>query len=395
MVSSISPALLQAAQINQNTVMRNWMRLVNEIPTDVNQEITVINNEITNINTEITNIQSEITNINAKVFDCNNISFTAVANASNILAVTLTAWDGSALTADNKGNIPFKDAVNSNIVNNADITTALSISTIVGASFGTVASLPFKIWILALYNGGSPVLGLFQSLIGGTTPTNISPLIIDGLVSSTAMSAGATSGGVIYTPSGVTVTNSPYRIIGYIEYSSGLATPGTYTSNPTSRVLYGPGVKLPGDYLRPVISRYNTYNTTSAIIPYDDTIPQITEGTEFITTTMTPSLASSLIMAEFIGGQVGDNNVAIIMASMFRDAVANALGTTCAIIDTAEGVNFFALDILTNALAAVSTTFRIRIGNNNGTLVYINGRLGARKLGGNTGLQLKLTEYIT
>ena len=87
-------------------------------------------------------------------------------------------------------------------------------------------------------------------------------------IASTAVSSGATSADVFYTPNGTTVSSKAFRITGYLEYLSGLAvehhktgemvwlplsdaagdlfsraTAGTYGSAPTNLQLFGPGIK--------------------------------------------------------------------------------------------------------------------------------------------------------
>jgi hypothetical protein len=61
------------------------------------------------------------------------------------------------------------------------------------------------------------------SLIICSAPTQVFPLDETGIQRSVAITAGATSAGVFYTPNGTMVTKA-HRILGYLEYASGLAT---------------------------------------------------------------------------------------------------------------------------------------------------------------------------
>jgi hypothetical protein len=76
------------------------------------------------------------------------------------------------------------------------------------------------------------------------------------------MTARATSAGVFCTPNGTTVTSKPHRILGYLEYASGLATAGTYATAPTKVQLVGPGVKKPGAIVHTAYAS-NTGSTTA------------------------------------------------------------------------------------------------------------------------------------
>jgi hypothetical protein len=81
------------------------------------------------------------------------------------------------------------------------------------------------------------------------------------------MTAASTNSSVYYTPNGTALTSKALRILGYVEYSAGLATAGTYASAPTTVQLFGPGVKKPGDTVQTVygITTSNTITTTSGV----------------------------------------------------------------------------------------------------------------------------------
>jgi hypothetical protein len=203
--------------------------------------------------------------------------------ASNILTITLNSDTGSAPDANHPIYIPFRDAA----IANGDpvwrtVTGALTISTFaVGATLGSTNGVPFRLWIVAFDNAGTVVLGL----INCSTSTQIFPLDETGIQSAVAMSAGATSPGVFYCPNGTTVASRAYRIIGYVEYSAGLATAGTYNIVPTKAQLFGPGVKKPGDHVQ---TRYGT--TTTPTTATNTATPQQTALTVAITPTSTINL---------------------------------------------------------------------------------------------------------
>ncbi len=172
---------------------------------------------------------------------------------SNLLTVSLkSAASGSDATASDPIYIPFRDVT----ITNGDpvviaLTSALSISTFAtGATFATTNGTPFRLWLVAFNNGGTIVLGLINCSGGG----NIFCPNEGALASSTAMSGAATNSSIFYTPNGTTITSKAIRILGYVEYANGLATAGTYASVPTSIVLFGPGVKKPGDTVQLVFA---------------------------------------------------------------------------------------------------------------------------------------------
>lgn len=114
----------------------------------------------------------------------------------------------------------------------------------------------------------------------------------------------------------------------------------------------------------------STYDNTSTVIPYDNSIPQISEGKEFTTISFTPISASSTLVIECLvyAGISATSQVAI---ALFVDATANALAAGAARVD---GTQIVALP-LTYKVASGSTssrTYRLRYGPSAGT-AYING----------------------
>jgi hypothetical protein len=220
----------------------------------------------------------------------------------------------------------------------AAVTAARSIdSNAAGATFGTANNVPFRLWIVAFYNSGSPVLAFWQSVTGGATPSAIAPLSPDTNQSSTAVSGSATSAGVFYTPNGTTVTSDAFCILGYVEYASGLATAGTYNSNPTKVQLFGPGVRKPGDVVQRVYIAGNT-TTSSTSAGFSNAGDSAS---------ITPTSAASLVMVDIRCNGIYSNDAGILaVAAAFRNGVsgtqlgnsavsysaANAVQAACAIV---------------------------------------------------------------
>lgn len=91
-----------------------------------------------------------------------------------------------------------------------------------GAKLGGESGIPLDIFVLGIYNGGSPVIGVVNA--GGG-------LVLDerGLISTTAISATSNSASTIYTTSAV--TNSPYVILASLTVT--LPTAGAWSVLPT------------------------------------------------------------------------------------------------------------------------------------------------------------------
>lgn len=136
---------------------------------------------------------------------------------------------------------------------------------------------------------------------------------------------------------------------------------------------------------------YTTASSTTAVIPLDSTLPQITEGQEFITVSITPKAATNRLRIEAsIGALDGSTALAVVMA-LFQDALANAIAGS---VITIAGFNYTAPGILRHEQAAGTTspiTFRLRIGPNAGTC-YLNRRADGITWGGMSALRLSVTE---
>ena len=105
------------------------------------------------------------------------------------------------------------------------------------------------------------------------------------------------------------------------------------------------------------------FSSTGAAIscttfPFDNTIPQQTDGTQILTCTITPRLATNYLEIEFSTLVANGNTV---IAALFQDAGADAIAATC--VDTHYGQsNLLQLKHFMVAGTTSATTFKIRIG---------------------------------
>jgi hypothetical protein len=122
-------------------------------------------------------------------------------------------------------------------------------------------------------------------------------------------------------------------------------------------------------------------------IPYDDTIPQITEGTEFMTCSITPKSATSKLIIDVVfnaTNTVGGNTNNIV--ALFRDSTADALVAVGYFLPSGNiGMNIKFTHVMTSGTTS-ALTFRVRAGLDTGgtpgTTVFNGNSGGARILGG-------------
>jgi hypothetical protein len=133
------------------------------------------------------------------------------------------------------------------------------------------------------------------------------------------------------------------------------------------------------------------FTTSTATTPAtDDTIPQITEGTEVLTATYTPKLATSKLLVSVIL-PISTSATASVKAALFRDALADALAADVYTVATAGYAATMILRAVVTSGSTSATTFRVRVGVSTGT-VTINGSAGARWWGGVAQASITVTE---
>jgi hypothetical protein len=185
--------------------------------------------------------------------------------SSGVLTISLKTNAGADPSATDPVYIPFRHAtIATGTPVWITVSSALSIDTnAVGATLGsTQANVPFRFRITSFNNAGTAVMALWHSGAASGTPV-IKPFDETTLQNTTAFSGSATSAGVFYTPNGTTLSSCAFRDLGFLEYSAGLATPGTYAGGPTKLQLAGPGVKKPGD----IIQATSLTSSSCAITP--------------------------------------------------------------------------------------------------------------------------------
>lgn len=130
----------------------------------------------------------------------------------------------------------------------------------------------------------------------------------------------------------------------------------------------------PGSVVNSVSSQNSTRTTLAATIPTDNTIPQIGEGTEVQTATLTASSATNKIRLRW-SGIVSNSGVGNVVVALFKDSGANAIAASVVTIPTALYLSQAFLETEISAGDTSAHTYRVRIGPDTGT-GYVNGNSG-------------------
>ncbi|WP_283195484.1 hypothetical protein [Rhizobium sp. AN80A] len=125
---------------------------------------------------------------------------------------------------------------------------------------------------------------------------------------------------------------------------------------------------------------YTTSADLSANIPIDDTIPQITEGTQILTVDVTPKAANSKLRIRFTGN-VAAKAVAQPIAYAIFNGGANAIKAGyIAIADSGHGANLTG-EVEYSPGVTTTQTISVRVGAGSGS-IRMNGSSAARLFGG-------------
>tara|TARA_R110002126_G_scaffold178720_6_gene327765 strand:- start:2883 stop:3488 length:606 start_codon:yes stop_codon:yes gene_type:complete len=136
-----------------------------------------------------------------------------------------------------------------------------------------------------------------------------------------------------------------------------------------------------GKLIQTVSDATNAVATGTTTIPLDDTIPQITEGNEYITRAITPTSASNLLCIQATIHLSSTAGVSNLTAALFQDSTANALAVVTRYM-TNGNLNTLNLTHWMTAGTTSATTFRIRAGSSAAGTTTSNGVSGARLFGG-------------
>lgn len=377
--------LAQLPSIAADTVLGRWASGTGVPSATAMPDCTGALNYSTTTHTFSCNTAS-IPNAPDQVSNC-SLAATVAANALTISLKDQTGADPSALSPC---SVSFRSATPATgTYTTVSVTSALSFSTgTTGSTFGTTNNVSFRLWITAWNNAGTLVLGVSRQ--------SASPIVYpinEGIVqSSTACSActNASSAGVYYTTAAQ--TSKAIRILGYMDWDAGLATAGVWASGPTQIQMFGSGIKRPGEIIQTVVTPIGTFATGTTLIPVDNTIPQITEGDEYITRAITPQAKPNLLRVTAQAMLSNSNVTRYLTAALFQDATAGALAANSIQQATAQTTVSVAISYWMQASTISSTTFRIRAGADSAGTTTFNGSNSGQLYGGVANSYLQVDE---
>ena len=151
------------------------------------------------------------------------------SGGTGIQPVTATVASSALTVGINATSLQFRSAtLTTGVPTTALAVGALSLVVPSTATLGTVSTVQSQLVLVVLYNAGTPALGIVN-ISGGTNLDETT------LLSTTAMTTGATSASVVYSASAI--TSSPFRVVGTVVSTQ--ATAGTWATAPSLVQGYG------------------------------------------------------------------------------------------------------------------------------------------------------------
>lgn len=146
-----------------------------------------------------------------------------------------------------------------------------------------------------------------------------------------------------------------------------------------------------GEVAQVVNTQTGAVATGTTVLPLDDTIPQNTEGDEYMTLAITPKHASNklkievtVVLASSAGGTLA--------AALFQDTTADALAVACTRVDNTGSMYTISFVHYMAAGTTSATTFKVRCGNSAAGTVTFNGVAAGRQYGGVMASSITITE---
>jgi hypothetical protein len=318
-----------------------------------------------------------------------NIGLTCSVAAS-ALTIALKDAEGNDPSASSPVIIPFRNVTaGTGTPSYLTVTAATSLVISSGSTMGFTSAVIGRLWIVGFNDGGTFRLGAVNCLSG----TDIMALR-DGIYSSTAEggAGAADSAQVIYT--GTAVTSKAMVVLGYLEATE--ATAGTWATAPSLVKVRGIGDPLPGDTVQTKRTTSGALATGTTVLPFDDTIPQITEGDEYLSRTFTALSAANVLSIHSVTGSISSSLASgnILGWAIFRGGVSNALAAVGQITSSTGGPVQLIVGARELAATTSSITYSARGGAGAAGTTTLNGSGGARRLGGVSTSFLQVDELM-
>lgn len=207
---------------------------------------------------------------------------------------------------------------------------------------------------------GTTTITSFGTVQAGTTRT----VVFDG---SLLLTYNATS---LILPGAANITTAAGDTAVFVSEGS-----GNWRCVQYQRTQYSPS----GGQIATLLTASCTTGTTA--IPLDNSLPQNTEGDQYLSLSITPKSATSTLIIDIcinVSSSALDNPV----VALFQDSTANAIGAWVAQVSDAGACDVVRAQRTLTSGTTSSTTFKVRVGTTSGSTITVNGISGSALFGG-------------
>jgi len=151
-----------------------------------------------------------------------------------------------------------------------------------------------------------------------------------------------------------------------------------------------------GKVVQVVHVQTGAFASGTTVMPLDTSIPQITEGTEFMTLAVTPTHASNILHIDVVSESSSETANVMSINALFVGTTASALAVAIGGIGAAANRPVPTTAFRHRMVAGVTTelTFRLRIGPSSSATMVFNGYAGGARFGGTLASSITITEIL-
>ena len=134
-------------------------------------------------------------------------------------------------------------------------------------------------------------------------------------------------------------------------------------------------------------------STGTTVLTFDDSIPQNTEGDEYMTLAITPKSTTNKLKIDVVFNGASSTTTSLLSVALFQDSTADAIAAGFGV--GALNANSLKSARFTHYMTAGTvseTTFKVRAGTGGGATTTFNGNSGARRFGGVIASSITITE---
>lgn len=173
----------------------------------------------------------------------------------------------------------------------------------------------------------------------------------------------------------------------------GAATFYLFVFNETADVFELVTLNTDGTVLKSAFTELSSVATGTNQIPFDDTVPQSSEGTEFMSLAITPKSADSVISVSVVlfGSLLLDGEK--ITMGIFKDSDPNALAVSVLEAQSTSVVGMIVMNFAQGSTGTTEVTYKVRAGPSAAGTVTVNGQSSSRLFGNVPKSFIRIVEY--